>query len=116
MSEVKHYKGTAVRVAVGAKEIEAFAKNILQEHGRTEVPSYCDSWTEYLEDYFYNRFARINNALYDTVYKVEVGDEEDVYNAVRVRDGYKFELKYYDGGESFDGALQRAINNAERKQ
>lgn len=115
MSEVRHYKGTAVRVAVGAKEIEAFAKNILQEHGKTEVPSYCDSWTEYLEDYFYNRFARINNALYDTADKVEVG-EEDVYNAVRVKDGYKFEVQYYDGGESFDEALQQAIDNAEREQ
>ena len=115
MSETRHYRGTAVRVAVGAKEIEAYAKNLLQEHGKTEVPSYCDSWTEFLEDYFYNRFARINNCLFDTSDKVEVG-EEDISIASRSKDGYKFEVQYYDGGCSFDEALEEAINKAEKEQ
>lgn len=111
MSETRHYRGTAVKVSEGAKEIEAFAKNLLQEHGKTEVPSYCDSWTEYLEDYFYNRFVRINNVLYDTADKVEVG-EEDVFIAHKYDNGYKFEVAYYDGGMSFDEAVEEAISNA----
>ena len=113
MSETRHYRGKIVKIASGYKEMEAKAKEILQNAGKTEIPSYYDSWTEHLEDYYYRGYVRIDNDLY-AVEKDEVGGE-DVFIAVRTDEGYEFEVAYYDGGMSFDEAIQEAVDNAKRK-
>ena len=112
MSETRHYRGKIVKIATGHKEMEAKSKSILERAGKTEVPSYLDSWTEYLEDYYYKGYVRVGNDLY-AVDKTEVGDE-DVFVATRTKDGYDFEVAYYDGGMSFDEAIEEAVSNAKQ--
>ena len=113
MSETRHYRGTMQRIAVGRDKANEVAKERLNTAGKTELPNYHDNWYDYLCDFYYKDYVFVNNALY-SVEKSEVG-EEDVFIAQRHKDGYKFEVAYYDGGMSFDEALQEAIDNAERE-
>jgi hypothetical protein len=107
MSETVHYRGTLTKLVVGKDKIEAKAKEILVAAGKSEMPKYYDNWTEYLTDHFYDDYVVVYNTLF-SVEKTEVG-EEDVFNASETKDGYKFEVMYYNGGCSFDEALDIAL-------
>lgn len=108
MSETRHYRGKLKLVTTGKEQVESKAKELLGAEGRKETPSYFDSWGEYLMDVFYKGYVVINDSLYE-VEKEEVG-EENVFVASETEYGYKFEVNYYDGGMSFDEAIEEAIN------
>ena len=111
MSEIRHYRGKLKLVTTGKEQVESKAKGLLEAEDRTEIPSYFDSWTEYLKDVFYKGYVVVDDSLYE-VEKREVG-EEDVFVASKIEDGYKFEVRYYDGGMGFDEAIEEAINGIE---
>ena len=67
-----------------------------------------------LEDLFVNKnldYSKWENEL--TSYGEEVVDE-DVFIAVRTEKGYDFDVAYYDGGMSFDEAIEEAVDNAKQ--
>ena len=111
MSETRHYRGTLKLIATGKEQMEEKAKEYLNSIGETELPSYHDSWVEFLEDTFYKEYVHLDDKLY-VVEKEDVG-EEDVFVASKTDNGYKFEVQYYDGGMSFDEAIEEAISNIE---
>lgn len=111
MSETRHYRGTLLRLTNNKEDSEATAKDLLSAIEKTELPSYHDNWLEYLLDNFYKEYVVVDDCLYRAI-KEEVGDE-DVFIAHKTKKGYKFEVAYYDGGMSFDEAIEEAIRGLE---
>lgn len=107
MSEVVHYKGTMKKIAEG-KYIESMAKKILESD---ELPTWYDSWYEYLQDMKYKEYVVINDILYKTDYE-KIDPEDEFFIAEKIEDGYSFNVKYYNCGCGFDEALQEAVDNA----
>lgn len=57
-----------------------------------------------------DKYAIVNNSLYEILSKTELDCEEDIYEAdVDIDDNINFHLMYYNGGCSFDEALEEAI-------
>ena len=50
MSEQRTYVGKFWEIDTGGKTPEEYAKLCMERIGRTELPSYHDSWLEYLLD------------------------------------------------------------------
>jgi len=110
MSETVHYKGSIEeikpRTSVSLNDIAA---EILNNRG-LEKASYYDDYIECLceelrEEYYYHketdRLFKINKEYHDL--------DEEIIKATEIEGGYEFDLKYYNGGASFNECLTEAI-------
>lgn len=103
MSETVHYKGT-LRL-LERLENETLEEQIQRILCKNELPSYAESWEECLYSDYYKEYAINNNILY----KVEI-DDYDIFNIHKNTDGtYDFDVMYYNGGCSFDEAIEEAF-------
>lgn len=107
MSETVHYRGNITELASGLKAREMSIKSIFADDNITDLPDWCDSWDEYICDYYPDRYIVINDRLYQ-VDMEEVG-KEDIFMVKKTEDGYAFEVSYYNGGCSLKEALDIAI-------
>lgn len=105
MCEDVYYKGKITPVF--DKTAEQICKD---DYGIIELPYYFDSWEQMLGDRAYEESSTIDGV----VYKVEVACVEvydDIFRASKNEDGsISVELKYYNGGCSFDEALECALD------
>lgn len=107
MSETVHYKGVLKQVErLDGESLEEQCKRLL---GNNELPSYFDSYADWLVDNYYKTMTIQNGVVYE-VEKVEVDLDSDIFIANQKKDGsIEFEVRYYNGGCGFDEALEEAI-------
>lgn len=113
MSEIVHYTGKLEAVdTLPDESLEEQCKRILAEYNYFELNSYCDSWEEMLCDELYERYIIANDNVYKVVEKNNKSDEYDIFNANQNLDGtIDYEVMYYNGGCSFNEAVERALEN-----
>ncbi len=111
MSETVHYRGTLTIVERLENEtLEDQCKRILD--GK-ELDSYNDSYQEQLIDDNYEVYFIRDNTLY-SVEKKSIDYDEDIFQLSEGEDGkLNFEVKYYNGGCSFNEAMEYAFNGKE---
>jgi len=115
MSEVVYYKGILkpVDFLVG-ETLEERCKRII---GDVELEDCYDSYQEKLMDDFdyYESYVIHNDILY-SVEKNRLDPEQSFFMSKRNDNGtVNFEVRYYNGGTSFDEAIEYALKNKERK-
>lgn len=107
MSETVHYKGVL-------KKIERYENETLEDQCKrllngVELPSYYDSYEEFFSDERSDK-AVIQDGI---IYKVEKEEINlDIFIARKLNESeIEFELRYYDGGCSFNEAINEAFKN-----
>jgi hypothetical protein len=105
MSEVVHYKGTLriIPELVGKNFSAAIAW--LYDNGHEKDIIDCDFESEYLE----SDTIVIVNGEYYWLTRTNIDIDGDIFDAVKVPDGYDFEVKFYNGAVSFNDALDEAV-------
>lgn len=127
MSEMKHYVGKLKEVCPGSKEtFEEMCHRILLEEnvvGTDEIVEdyYYSEWSEVLQENLYDKYIvtvdkNYEKHLFMVSEKKKISDGCDVYNMHKNINGeYEYEVVYYDGGTSFDDAINFAYYEMERK-
>jgi hypothetical protein len=113
MSEVVHYRGTLTRVE--KLESESLEDQCKRLSGNKRLQSYHDSYQEQLVHDNYQDYVILDDVLY-SVKKQDIDPDEDISRMTENEDGtLSFEVKYYNGGCSFDEAIEEAFGNKEVK-
>jgi len=109
MSETVTYKGKLQEVVLINDNLEETCKDILLKNN---IEIHNDfSYQEQLSDNFYKEYVSTNNKLYRVLYK-ENFEFDNIFNAELNLDGtISFLVKYYDGGCSFNEAIEKAMDN-----
>lgn len=112
MSVMVHYKGKiALMGKLPNETLEEQCKRILiDEHGITEIPGYYDSWEETMCNKMYGTYVIANDNIYKVLSRVAV---DPTYNCVAFddKDGIiGYDVTYYNGGCSFDEAIEDALS------
>lgn len=127
MSEMKHYVGKLKEVYSGSKETfeEMCHRILLKENvvGTDEIVEdyYYSEWSNVLQENLYDKYIvtvdkNYEKHLFMISEKREVHEGCDVYNMHKNINGeYEYEVIYYDGGTSFDDAINFAYYEMERK-
>ena len=120
MSEIKHYVGKLKEVFPDIREtFEEMCHRILLEEnviGKDEIVEdyYYSEWSAVLEENLYDKYIVTADKDYEKHLfiiseKKKVSDGCDVYNMhENVNGEYEYEVVYYDGGTSFDDAINFA--------
>lgn len=105
MSETEHQVGT----------LKPTNKTVEQYCGGVDL---TDSWADDIQEYFTDKYYRKAYVIDNMVYEVECKDfgEEDIFTAVKNGDNIDFVVKFYNGGCSFDEALEQAIENLNKEE
>lgn len=113
MSETVHYTGKLEAVdALPDESLEDQCKRILAEHNYYNLDSLYDSWEEMFCEELYERYVIANDNIYKVVEKNNKSDEYDIFSATQNLDGtIDYEVMYYNGGCSFNEAVERALEN-----
>jgi hypothetical protein len=111
LSETVHYKGVLKKVErLEGEKLEDQCKRLLENKS---LPTYFDSYVEYLLDERYHEITIQNGVVY-RVEKESVDSDGDIFRATTGDSGeIKFEVRYYNGGCGFDEAIEEAIKNIE---
>ena len=109
MSETVHYKGVLKKVEkIKGETLEEQCKRIL---GNKELPSYFDDYKEFLSNEKYEEYTILEDDVYRVI-KERIDPDFGVYNASIGENGeINFEVRYYNGGCSFDEAIREALEN-----
>lgn len=125
MSEIKHYVGKLKEVFPYPEEtFEEMCHRILLEEnviGKDEIVEdyYYSEWSAVLEENLYDKYIvtvdkDYEKHLFIISEKKKVSDGCDVYNMhENVNGEYEYEVVYYDGGTSFDDAINFAYYEME---
>lgn len=110
MSETVHYRGVLKKVERHEEEtLEEQCKRLLENK---ELPSYLDSYEEYLVDENYQQITIQNGIIY-RVEKEEVNPDGDIFKAsINDKGEIEFEVRYYNGGCGFDEAIEEAVKES----
>jgi len=110
MSETVYYKGTLTEVyRLENETLEDQCKRILQVEEFND--DYYDSFQEMVLDQSYERYIVQDGILY-AVQRQELNSEDSLFNISKNEDGtLNFEVRYYNGGCSFDEAIEYAFEN-----
>ena len=115
MSETRYYKGSMTFVSGESGLIDSI-KEIAKLKGR-DIKNFggYDDWYEWLEYECEGEYFIYKKCLYE-VNKKEIDPESSIYHSMSIGVGeYEFELRYYDGSEPFNEALQEALERMEDK-
>lgn len=112
MSETVHYKGILIEMEKLKNEtLENQCKRLLNN---VELSDYCDTYQEMFEDEFYQQYFIFNNIIYKVDNKQDIDPDDSIFIANKNENGtIEFEVKYYNGGCSFNEALEEALENME---
>lgn len=108
MSEVNYYKGYIIKI----KEVEGLSFNDGIDKLRTLGYDISEFRVDYAEEWIYydTKILWINKTFYH-MERIEVNPDDNILIAEPIKDGYKFELKYYSSGDDFEKVLETAITN-----
>ncbi len=106
MSDTEHNVGKLIpRESKGT--IEETCRSILSEMGIDDVED--GEARERLDDEGYRKYFITDSVVYEAIYQ-EVDIDCDIFNATKNTDGIiDFEIKFYNGGCSFNEALEEAL-------
>lgn len=111
MSEYVGYKGTLkLMQKLNDETLEEQCKKLVNDLTDGEIDmSYYDTFEDALLDEFYNEYYVHDNNLYG----VERDEycEQDIFKGERENKNIKFQVQYYNGGCSFDEALDKVMKN-----
>lgn len=115
MSETVFYTGTLTRVTQPKDaSIEEQAKHILVTKGVTERDSYNATWLNQLMDDGYGEYVQLDDGFLYLVERQKKSSDGDIFQAKKNEDGsISFTVKYYNGGCSFNEAIDYAMENLE---
>lgn len=107
MSQTVHYKGILKRIErLNNEDLENCCKRLCN---REDLPSYYDNYQEFLTNEYYRQYVIVDTEVY-FVEKIKDHEDGDIFELEQISEGkYSFELKYYNGGCSFDEALEEAF-------
>lgn len=109
MSETVHYKGVL-------KKAERYDNETLEEQCKRllngkELPFFYDSYEEFYSDEYYHKAVILNDIIY-LVEREDVDPYENIFTISKINDNeFKFEVRYYNGGCSFNEAIENAFEN-----
>lgn len=109
MSETVHYKGVLKKIErYDTETLEDQCKRLLADK---ELPSYYDSYEEFFSDEHYHKAVVLDGSIY-RVEREDVDLDEDIFRASKINNNeITFEVKYYNGGCSFNEAIEEAFEN-----
>lgn len=109
MSETVHYKGKLRKVEREENEtLENQCKRLLEN---IDLESYYDSYSEMLLDKIYKSYVIHEGVLYSIEGMKSVDCNEDIFISNTTKEGYEFEVKYYNGCCSFSEAMEYALKS-----
>lgn len=112
MSDYEHHIGKITEVVI-KESLELTCKEIVENN---ELPSYQDSYVEYLLDELYDEYLVINGKLY-SVEKEAIDPYDDIQRLHKNEDGtFSFEAKFYNGGTCLSEVLEDAFNKISDKE
>lgn len=109
MSEYVGYEGTLkLMQKLNGETLEEQCKRLVNDYGEIDM-CYYDTYEDALLDEFYDEYYVHENNLY----RVERDKycEQDIFRGEREGNHIKFQVQYYDGGYSFNEALDRVMKN-----
>ncbi|MNW52740.1 hypothetical protein D3C74_302720 [compost metagenome] len=111
MSETVHYKGILRKTERFENEtLEDQCKRLLDNK---KLPKYCDSYQEFFLDENYSGAVIQEGDIY-LVEKIEVDPDSGIFKAKIINNNeIEFEVRYYNGGCSFNEAIDEAFNSIE---
>lgn len=118
MSYTEHYRGTAHLVHLPeGQTLEEFAEKLAKERGFDDIPSYYKSALECMIDNFEDDYIyhKATGHLY-SINKCSYEPDEEIIIAERQPDNsIDFEVRFYNGGASFNECLEEALDKLEKK-
>jgi hypothetical protein len=108
MSETEYNVGTLTLVKIEV-DAETTAKEILFGMGVKPDLTYFKTYCEQLSDEGYRRYYISEDKIYKVSYK-DIGESANIFEATERADGViEFQTRFYNGGCSFNEALDCAI-------
>jgi hypothetical protein len=108
MSETEHNVGTLTPVKIEV-DAETTAQEILLSMGVKPDLKYFETYLEQLSDEGYRKYYISDGKIYKVSYK-DIGESADIFEATERADGViEFQTRFYNGGCSFDEALDYAL-------
>ena len=102
MSETEHHVG---KLKPTGRSVDHYVEDC-------EIPSYYESKQEYFDDVFQETAYAINGIVYEVEAKNVEGDY--IATSKKNADGtIDFQVKFYNGGCSFNEAIEDALKNQE---
>jgi len=114
MSEMVHYNGILKRVErLNNEDLEDCCKRLCNNE---ELPSYYDDYKEFLTDEYYKKYTILGCDVY-SIEKIKDYQDEDIFELNKIsNDEYSFQLRYYNGGCSFDEAIEEAFSKMKKQK
>lgn len=113
MSDTVYYKGKLIKNDKKPNEtkLEYFSRVLKIDQSKIDK----DFIEEILyDDPLYDNYIYLGEVLYTVKDKESLDQDQDIYKAKKINDkDYEFEVKFYNGGCSFDEAIETALNNLE---
>lgn len=112
MSQTELHVGKLVRVAkINETETpEEMAQRLVIQHGIT-TEEYTNNIEAICYEFYPQKYVLYNENLYEVIGEA-VEDGGDIYKARINQDGsINYTLQYYNGGQSFTGAMEEALKN-----
>lgn len=117
MSEIVRYKGKAILIhRIFANEtLEQQCKYVIEQElfgQEIKMPEYCESYVEWIQNDFYDKYMVKGNSLYKLEYE-KMDCEYEFYEGKCINDAItEFHVMYYNGGGDLHEAICQAIDNA----
>lgn len=109
MSDTEYVIGKLKKMDLKGIELEEYCENECNKNGYV-LERWNKSYTSLFISEKYSEYTVFNNNLYQVVEKENKDSYDDVFNAHEVdSETISFELKYYNGGCSFEEAIQTAL-------
>jgi len=117
MSETVQYRGKLKKVAEidilsdesPESQLNKDAKLILDPYDNFCLPDDFENWMDMLRDT--DEFILHDNVIYKILHKKQIDINDDLFEAARVEDVIIFDVKYYNGGCSFQEAVMTALDD-----
>ena len=112
MSETVYYKGKL-------KDVVRLDNETLEEQCKRIInceldDDYYKTFKEMLLDEYYDKYVIYGDILYSIVEKISLDADGSIFNMSNDDDGtLNFEVRYYNGGCSFDEAIEHAFERKE---
>ena len=118
MSETVQYKGKLKFVPKLHKNetLNEQCERILKECDKTNIDLdfYEGDFVWAVYDELYNKYVIAGHNVYEIIEKISIDPDYDIFNATQNLDGtIDFHVMYYNGGCSFNEAIEEAISNME---
>lgn len=117
MSEYVNYKGKLKLIHKKGNETYGdFCKRVALTCPCCDenLPSYYDTWEEYLIYEFYDYYVVVGENVYKIMSKQQIDYNESTFDLTKLQDEeYKYNVRYYNGGCCFSEAIQYAFKENE---